>query len=149
YRLGPDKWFLVSTAAAPKPGEGAVKVDEVEVKVDPRAEWAQIYRETWRIERDFLYDPNAHGLDLAAAQKKYEPYLAGLGSRHDLGLVMEGVLGGLWPSPPARAWGRAPGSGRGPHRRGRAGPNRSGRRSGPFPCPATTRPALPPRHGER
>ena len=29
--------------------------------VDPRAEWEQIYRETWRIERDFLYDPNAHG----------------------------------------------------------------------------------------
>jgi len=65
------------------------------VKVDPRAEWEQIYRETWRIERDFLYDPNAHGLDLAAARKKYEPYLAGLGSRHDLSLLMEEMLGAL------------------------------------------------------
>jgi tricorn protease len=34
-----------------------------------------MYRETWRIERDFLYDPNAHGLDLAAAEKKYDPTL--------------------------------------------------------------------------
>jgi tricorn protease len=95
YRMGPDKWFLVPTAAAPKPGEGALKLEDLEVKVDPRAEWQQIYRETWRLERDFLYDPNAHGLDLAAAQKKYQPYLAGLGSRHDLSLLMEEMLGEL------------------------------------------------------
>jgi tricorn protease len=95
YRVGEDRWFLTSTAAPPKPGEGAVKLDEVEVRVDPRAEWRQIYRETWRLQRDFLYDPNAHGLDLAAAQKKYERYLDGLGSRHDLSLLLEEMLGGL------------------------------------------------------
>jgi tricorn protease len=109
YQQGPDKWFLTSTGPTPrpgegpmkigegppKPGEGAVKIEELEVKVDPRAEWQQIYRETWRIERDFLYDPNAHGLDLAAAEKKYQPYLAGLGSRHDLSLLMEEMLGEL------------------------------------------------------
>lgn len=95
YRLGQDKWFLTPTAAPPKPGEGAVKVEDLEVRVDPRAEWQQIYRETWRIQRDFLYDPNAHGLDLAAAERKYQPYLAGLGSRHDLSLLMEEMLGEL------------------------------------------------------
>ena len=95
YQAGPNKWFLVPTAAPPKPGEGAVKLEELEVKIDPRAEWEQIYRETWRLQRDFLYDPNAHGLDLAAAQKKYQPYLAGLGHRHDLSLLMEEMLGEL------------------------------------------------------
>ena len=30
-----------------------------------------MYREAWRIERDFLYDPRLHGLDLAAASAKY------------------------------------------------------------------------------
>jgi tricorn protease len=109
YRSGPDKWFLIATSGAPKPGEGgprsgeggpkagegALKLDELEVQVDPRAEWEQIYRETWRIERDFLYDPGAHGLDLAASRKKYAPYLAGLGSRHDLSLLMEEMLGEL------------------------------------------------------
>jgi tricorn protease len=102
YRQGQDKWFLIPTSPVPKPGEGpvkpgegAVKLDELEVKVDPRAEWDQIYRETWRLERDFLYDPHAHGLDLAAAQKKYERYLPGLGSRHDLSLLMEEMLGEL------------------------------------------------------
>jgi tricorn protease len=95
YRLGSDRWFVVGTAATPKPGEGALKVDDLEVKVDPRAEWEQIYRETWRLQRDFLYDPNAHGLDLAAAEKKYRPYVAGLGHRHDLSLLMEEMLGEL------------------------------------------------------
>ena len=49
---------------------GALKLDEVEVHVDPRAEWRQMYREVWRIERDFLYDPDFHGLDLTAAAKR-------------------------------------------------------------------------------
>jgi tricorn protease len=89
------KWFLVSTSGPPKSGEGAIKIEDLEVRIDPRQEWQQIYRETWRIERDFLYDPNAHGLNLATAEKKYRPYLAGLGSRHDLSLLMEEMLGEL------------------------------------------------------
>lgn len=95
YRLGPDKWFVTATATPAKPGDGALKLEDVEIKIDPRAEWTQIYRETWRLQRDFLYDPNAHGLDLAAAEKKYGPYLGGLGHRHDLSLLMEEMLGEL------------------------------------------------------
>jgi tricorn protease len=95
FRLGLDKWFLTSTGAATKPGDGAIKLEDLEVRIDPRAEWEQIYRETWRIERDFLYDPNAHGLDLGYAQQRYAKYVAGLGSRHDLSVLMEEMLGEL------------------------------------------------------
>ena len=35
--------------------------------------WKQIYNETWRIERDFFYDPHYHGLDLEKAKKTYAP----------------------------------------------------------------------------
>jgi tricorn protease len=92
YRQGPG-WFIAATEAAPKPGDGALNLDAMEVYVDPRAEWNQIYREVWRIERDFFYDPHYHGLDLAAAQKKYAPYLAGLGGRADLNYLFEEMLG--------------------------------------------------------
>jgi tricorn protease len=54
-----------------------------------------MYWETWPIERDFLYDPAAHGLDLQAAEKKYQPYLSGLDHRQDLSLLMEVMLGEL------------------------------------------------------
>ena len=76
YHMGEGPtWFIAATGSAPKPGEGALKLDDMEVKVDPRAEWNQMYHEVWRIERDFFYDPDFHGLDLAAAEKKYAPYL--------------------------------------------------------------------------
>src|SRR5262245_32612385 len=52
-----QNWFIAATATlgtpAFKPGEGKIKTEEMEVYVDPRAEWDQMYRETWRIERDF------------------------------------------------------------------------------------------------
>ena len=86
-------WSISGTAAAPKPGEGALKLDGMEVYVDPRAEWNQMYHEVWRIERDFLYDPNHHGLNLAAAEKKYAPYLKGAGGRADVNHLFEEMLG--------------------------------------------------------
>jgi len=94
YHMGEGPtWFVASTGAAPKPGEGALKLDEVELKVDPRAEWNQMYHEVWRIERDFLYDPHFHGLDLAAAEKKYAPYLKGAGGRADVNHLFVEMLG--------------------------------------------------------
>jgi tricorn protease len=89
------KWFLAGTAAMPKPGEEALKVEEMDVRVDPQAEWRQMYREVWRIERDFLYDPGAHGLDLKAAEQKYRVYLDRLASRDDLSYVFTDMLGEL------------------------------------------------------
>src|SRR5262249_17057166 len=79
-----EPWFIVSTNQPPKPGEGALKLDGMEVRVDPRAEWRQMYHEAWRIERDFLYDPGFHGLDLKSAEQKYDPYLERLAGRRDL-----------------------------------------------------------------
>jgi tricorn protease len=94
YHMGEGPtWFIAATGAAPKPGEGALKLDDMEVKVDPRAEWNQMYHEVWRIERDFLYDPHFHGLDLAAAEKKYAPYLKGAGGRADINHLFVEMLG--------------------------------------------------------
>ena len=64
-----QNWFIASGSQPVKPGEGKLKMDEMEVFVDPREEWKQMSRETWRIERDFFYDPNHHGLDLARRQR--------------------------------------------------------------------------------
>jgi tricorn protease len=92
YRQG-HGWFIAGTGTAPKAGEGALKLDGMEVYVDPRAEWNQMYHEVWRIERDFLYDPNHHGLNIAATEKKYAPYLKGLGGRGDLNYLFDEMLG--------------------------------------------------------
>ena len=77
----------------PKPGFGPLKLDAWEVYVEPRAMWKQVYNETWRIERDFFYDPHYHGLDLEKAKKKYEPYLDGIASRDELTYLFQECLG--------------------------------------------------------
>jgi tricorn protease len=98
YRKG-DAWATASPddgpggSGTPKPGFGPLKLDGWEVYVEPRAMWKQIYNETWRIERDFFYDPHYHGLDLAKVKKKYEPYLDGIASRDELTYLFQECLG--------------------------------------------------------
>ncbi len=98
YRKG-DSWSTASSddgpggGGPPKPGLGPLKLDGWQVYVEPRAMWKQIYNETWRIERDFFYDPHYHGLDLDKAKKKYAPYLDGIASRAELTYLFEECLG--------------------------------------------------------
>lgn len=91
YRQG-DRWFVAAATAPPKAGEGALKVDSIEVRIDPRAEWKQMYREVWRIQRDWFYDPKLHGLNLEAQMKKYEPYLDRVTHRSELNYLFQDML---------------------------------------------------------
>ena len=59
------------------------------VKIDPQAEWQNIFDEMWRVNRDYFYDPNMHGVDWAAMRAKYEPFLADVKTSEDLYRVME------------------------------------------------------------
>jgi len=63
-------------------------LDRIEVKIDPRAEWNQIFHEAWRINRDYFYDPNFHGADWNAMRAKYAALLPDVGVRQDLNRVM-------------------------------------------------------------
>jgi tricorn protease len=94
YKTG-EQWFIAATASAPKSGDGVLKLGEMEVYVDPRAEWRQIYHEVWRIERDFLYDPHAHGFDLAAGEKFFAPYLDNIACRSDLNYLFREMLSNI------------------------------------------------------
>jgi tricorn protease len=86
---------IVPTAAPPSPGQSPLNLSGLVTKVDPKAEWRQIYHEVWRIERDFFYDPNHHGQNLEALERKYKPFLDGIVSRDDLNYLFEDMLGEL------------------------------------------------------
>jgi len=49
-------WVIVPANALVKAGEGALSFADVKMRVEPHAEWAQMYHEVWRIERAFFYD---------------------------------------------------------------------------------------------
>jgi len=92
YQAG-DRWGVVATERPAKVGDGPLNVAQLETRVDPRAEWSQIYRETWRIQRDYFYDAKMHGADWQAIYEKYKPLLASVGHRADLGYVIA-MMGG-------------------------------------------------------
>ena len=89
------QWLIAGTEAPPEAGKGVLKTEDMEVYAEPAVEWRQMYREAWRIERDFFYDAGLHGLDLAAAEKRYAPYLEAVASRRDLNYLFEEMLGEL------------------------------------------------------
>ncbi|MFH2051049.1 MAG: PDZ domain-containing protein [bacterium] len=60
----------------------------LKVMVDPREEWRLIFDETWRMEKEFFYDPDMHGLDWKAVRDRYLPLLEHVGRREDLNTVM-------------------------------------------------------------
>ena len=44
---------------------------DIEVPVDPRSEWKQIFLDAYRFERDFFYDPGMHGVNWQAMKDRY------------------------------------------------------------------------------
>ena len=94
YRKGRD-FFLVSTDAAAKPDEGRQDFSKMEVHVVPAEEWRQMFHESMRIMRDWFYDPNHHGQNLAALESEYAAYLPTIVRRSDLNRVMQSMLGSV------------------------------------------------------
>ena len=64
--------------------DDAVDLARVRIEVTPPAEWAQMYRETWRLMRDHYWRPDMGGTDWGGAGDRYAPLLDGLGSHDDL-----------------------------------------------------------------
>lgn len=88
-----QSWALVSADAVPKPDEGRLDLRSLEVTIDPRAEWNQIYHEAWRIMRDYFYDPNLHGQNVAELERYYGDFLPRVTRRSDLNALMRAALG--------------------------------------------------------
>lgn len=66
----------------------AVALDGLRIRIDPREEWLQIFDEAWRMEKEFFYDPNMHGLDWDAVYARYRPLLDHVGRREDLSALI-------------------------------------------------------------
>lgn len=92
YSAGP-RFFIVDAAGMPKAGDGGLDLSAMRMKVDPAAEWRQIFREAWRYQRDYFYVDNVHGLDLDWVYETYSPWVDHVRHRADLSHVLD-VLGG-------------------------------------------------------
>ncbi|MDP9104978.1 MAG: PDZ domain-containing protein [Candidatus Eremiobacteraeota bacterium] len=83
---------------APETGRrsGWLDLARISVLVEPRAEWRQMLREAWRLQRENFWDPKMSGIDWDAVLPRYEALLPKVRSRNELSDViweMHGELG--------------------------------------------------------
>lgn len=84
-----DTWGIVALSGKTQVGQGKLNIESLEVKINPRAEWPQIFHEAWRINRDYFYDPNMHGCDWKGMREKYAQFLPHLSCRNDLNRLIQ------------------------------------------------------------
>ncbi|HUN71152.1 MAG TPA: PDZ domain-containing protein [Steroidobacteraceae bacterium] len=89
YRRGKD-WFIADAKPHAQPDH--LNLGDMRVLVDPREQWAQMYRDAWRMERAYFYNPTFDGLDLPAAEKEFASYLPGIASRDDLSFLFREMM---------------------------------------------------------
>jgi tricorn protease len=66
----------------------AVDLSGLRMQIDPKAEWVQIFNEGWRMQKEYFYAENLHGIDWDAVYEQYRPLVDHVGRRADLNDVM-------------------------------------------------------------
>lgn len=87
-----NNWVLTNTSAPPKPGNDNLKTN-IKIKIDPKAEAHQIFKEGWRYMRDFLYVDNVHGAPWDDVYDWYSPWIDHVRHRTDLNYVVDIMSG--------------------------------------------------------
>jgi len=93
YMAPRDAYGIVEAAGKPAAGDGKLALTGLDAYIDPRHEWQQMFNEVYRLERDYFYDPNMHGLDWASTKKKYEAFLPHVAHRADLDYLFSEMMG--------------------------------------------------------
>jgi tricorn protease len=93
YRSGSTWGIISTTGAGKKVGDGRLDLAGIRVKVDPRLEAKQIFREGWRYMRDFLYVDNTHGAPWDEVWSWYSPWIEYVRHRSDLNYVVDIMSG--------------------------------------------------------
>lgn len=83
-----------------EPNEGAkfekpLNLRSMVASIDPKAEWKQIFMDAWRIQRDYFYDKNMHGVDWEAVKNNYLKVMDGAANRNDVGFIIGEMIGEL------------------------------------------------------
>ncbi|WP_333606803.1 S41 family peptidase [Arsukibacterium sp.] len=104
YHLSPDgkKLLLISRPnrlqiadASAKPEPKAIDLSAVSSFVQPQQEWQQIFNDAWRMQQEYFYDANMHGIDWQGVYDKYRPMLKYVQRREDLNEVLVEMIAEL------------------------------------------------------
>ena len=66
------------------PSSQTVRLNDWQLRINPRQEWRQLIADAWRLHRDFAYDPNLRDVDWDAVRSRYVPLRDRLGHRTEV-----------------------------------------------------------------
>ncbi|KAB2924465.1 MAG: protease [Bacteroidetes bacterium] len=72
-----------------------LNLSDMKMVLDRRAEWTQMFNESWRQMRDFLFAPNMHGVDWKRMKETYAQLLPHVNHRIDLTYVIGEMISEL------------------------------------------------------
>ncbi len=89
------KDYYIAEAKVDTQLSGKLDLSKMELRIDPPVEWAQLFRDGWRILRDWFYDEGMHGNDWEAVYQRYAALLPHVASRADLDYLFGEIAGEL------------------------------------------------------
>ena len=90
-----SKFAFLDVTAGPDAKPKDLDTSHMLMRVDPKAEWDEMFHMAWRLERDFFFNRKMNGVDWEAVQAKYEKLLPLMGHREDLNYLIGEVQGEL------------------------------------------------------
>jgi len=94
-RKADDFYVVDASAAAPVKLEKNIDLKSWTFSLSPRDEWRQMFVESWRLMRDYFYDPKMHGVDWPAIRQKYLPLVERVTDRAELSDLIADMVGEL------------------------------------------------------
>ena len=76
-------------------GDDQISLKGWKFPIIPQQEWRQLYTDAWRMERDYFYDANMHGVDWDAMRDKYLPLVDRVTTRTELSDLIGRFVGEL------------------------------------------------------
>jgi len=90
-----QQWSIIEPSPAQDTSKSPLDLSRMELRIDPRVEWQQMYVDAWRTLRDWFYDPGMHGgiERWNTIRARYEPLVAHVHSRRDLDYLLHELSG--------------------------------------------------------
>ncbi|MBP6977731.1 MAG: PDZ domain-containing protein [Bacteroidales bacterium] len=90
-----SSYYIIDLPSGPVKTDKPLDLSGMKTMTDFKAEWKQIFTESWRQMRDFFYVPNMHGVDWEAMKDKYGVMLPYVNNRNDLNYLIGEMISEL------------------------------------------------------
>ncbi|MFH1842396.1 MAG: S41 family peptidase [bacterium] len=95
FYVSDGSYGIVDAGPDQSPSEKPLRTAEMRARIEYRAEWSQMFRDAWRQQRDFFYDPDLHGVDWDRMFDRYSQLVPYVAHRTDLDYIIGELIGEL------------------------------------------------------